>query len=225
MLADALLLLPPYYFCGDASPSWEAGCESFFRSALPSFRLPVFLYNFPRHTQQQITVGMYQRLAADFPRIQGIKDSSGSLSISTAFKKAVPRLEVIVGNDDQILDALEAGIDGVITGASSAIIEVAVALEEASRQGKPANVLQQLQSGLRSWGQMRANLGCQQDISVTKVAYMLRDVACSPKVLPPLTECTEEQRKGIKDWLSTQLPALLKLIEAEGLTRPEVTDE
>ena len=64
--------------------AWEEGCEAFLQRSLQGCTLPSFLYHFPRHTQQHITVAMYQRLAAALPTLQGIKDSGGDLALAKA---------------------------------------------------------------------------------------------------------------------------------------------
>ena len=55
-LADAVLVLPPFYF----SHVSEGGLEHFLQSILEEAELPVYLYNFPVHTNNMFSVDTYK---------------------------------------------------------------------------------------------------------------------------------------------------------------------
>ena len=55
-LADAVLVLPPFYF----SHVTDVGLEHFLQSILEEAELPVYLYNFPVHTSNMFSVDTYK---------------------------------------------------------------------------------------------------------------------------------------------------------------------
>lgn len=55
-LADAVLVLPPFYF----SHVSDVGLEHFLQSILEEAELPVYLYNFPVHTNNMFSVDSYK---------------------------------------------------------------------------------------------------------------------------------------------------------------------
>ena len=55
-LADAVLVLPPFYF----SHVSDVGLEHFLQSILEEAELPVYLYNFPIHTNNMFSVETYK---------------------------------------------------------------------------------------------------------------------------------------------------------------------
>ncbi|MGI8908502.1 MAG: dihydrodipicolinate synthase family protein [Candidatus Sumerlaeaceae bacterium] len=115
--SDAVLLLPPYYFA-DVT---QEGVREFFMRIAGDCPLPVYLYNFPRHTQFNIKPALLQRLQGDLPMLRGIKDSGGKWDQAVAYKQAQPRLQVIVGSDGAALRVLKEGLDGSVTGGASPV--------------------------------------------------------------------------------------------------------
>ena len=89
-IADAILVLPPYYLAGVT----EEGIENFFRAILQESKLPVLLYNFPANTNSLISPEMYARLAQDFPLLRGIKNTFADIPLCVKFKEAAPHLQV-----------------------------------------------------------------------------------------------------------------------------------
>ena len=131
----AFLLLPPFYFKrpNTCHHKWHQGCKVFFQTILQecqTMNKSCFLYNFPFHTGNTIPPSLYAELCEEFPTtILGIKDSSGDLTLSLAYKAAAPLLKVYVGNDDRALDTLHKGLDGSVTGAASPVVELMVGIQ------------------------------------------------------------------------------------------------
>ena len=90
-VADAILLLPPYYF----SKVPDAGIENFVTSVLKHTQLPSYLYNYSVHTGNVISVKSYKHLAAELPRLRGIKCTVTTMGDATSYKEAIPELQVI----------------------------------------------------------------------------------------------------------------------------------
>jgi 4-hydroxy-tetrahydrodipicolinate synthase len=124
--SDAALLLPPYYY-GDASPD---GVLKFYVEAAADSALPLYAYNFPRHTQFNITPQFLASLDESLPALRGIKDSGGNWDTSVAYKRELPHLEVVVGSDSAALRALQKGLDGSVTGGANAVPQLMVQVHE-----------------------------------------------------------------------------------------------
>ena len=89
-IADAVLLLPPYYFASVP----DAGIENFVLAVLQKTKLPSYLYNYSVHTGNVISVDSYKKLAKQLPHLRGIKCTVTTMSDATSYKKALPELQV-----------------------------------------------------------------------------------------------------------------------------------
>ena len=89
-VADAVLLLPPYYF----SKVPDAGIENFVTAVLQTTKLPCYLYNYSVHTGNVISVDSYKKLAKQLPHLRGIKCTVTTMSDATPYKEAIPNLQV-----------------------------------------------------------------------------------------------------------------------------------
>lgn len=186
--ADAALLLPPYYFA-DAPPE---GVGEFYRIACMGLNVPMYVYNFPRHTQCKITPELLRRLSQEIPLLRGIKDSGGNWADSVAFKRELPRLEVVVGSDSAALRSLQEGLDGSVTGGANPVPQL---ITEVHRQFSAGNMGQaaQVQQKLDGWTSARKATG-HQEIPLVK-AVLSKLVPDFPlHVRPPLcaVEATPE---------------------------------
>ena len=89
-IADAILLLPPYYFA--STP--DAGIENFLMAVLQTTKLPCYLYNYSVHTGNVISVESYKKVAKQLPHLRGIKCTVTAMSDATPYKEAMPHLQV-----------------------------------------------------------------------------------------------------------------------------------
>lgn len=124
--AAAALVMPPGYF-RDVP---ESGIEDWFRALLDEADLPILIYNFPQRTGITIRADLLERLA-EHPNLMGAKDSSGDPENIAAYAAALPGKSLFVGNETLLLDALQAGWSGTISGAANVIPR---ALSEIVRQ-------------------------------------------------------------------------------------------
>jgi len=129
--SDAALLLPPYYYANTS----QQGLFDFFSAILKESPVPVFLYNFPRHTNNPLSPELVKKLAENFKSLSGIKDSGGEFSISKKYKELCPELRVFVGGDTVSLRVLETGLNGSVTGAGNATPECLVGIYESFVSG------------------------------------------------------------------------------------------
>ena len=89
-LADAVLLLPPYYFASVP----DKGIENFILAVLQKSKLPSYLYNYSVHTGNLVSTESYKKLAKQLPNLRGIKCTVTAMSDATPYKEAMPDLQV-----------------------------------------------------------------------------------------------------------------------------------
>lgn len=107
--ADGVMVLPPYYMAKVPAE----GLIEYFNCIAAKMRIPLILYNFPKHTQNPLTADILARIDHF-----GIKDSSGDLSLISATKK------YYIGGDDKILTAHNAGAYGFVSARANALPEL-----------------------------------------------------------------------------------------------------
>lgn len=116
--ADAVLLIAPYY-----NKPTQAGLLNHFRMVADAITMPVMLYDIPGRTQVKIDTATTVALA-QHPRIQGIKDATGSLDNTSRLRRNLPESFAVFSGDDSLtLPMLAVGADGVISVASHLIPE------------------------------------------------------------------------------------------------------
>jgi 4-hydroxy-tetrahydrodipicolinate synthase len=136
---DALMVAPPFYY-----PATLEGLVAYYRAVLDASRLPVILYNIPQRTRVKLTPALVDALV-QHPNLQGIKDSSGSVRSMRQFLKYAPRLRVWVGEEKLLLQCLQGGGAGTISGLANVYLPRMVALCHAlSSRGRTARGLQTL---------------------------------------------------------------------------------
>jgi 4-hydroxy-tetrahydrodipicolinate synthase len=123
--ADALLLMPPFFFHYEQSE-----VEEFYRvfAKETGDAVPLLLYNVPQFTSE-IARETAQRLLGS-GLYTGIKDSGGDwnyFSELLEFRKTKP-FALFAGHDRIAACALRAGADGVISGCAAAVPELLVAM-------------------------------------------------------------------------------------------------
>jgi len=113
----AVLLMAPFYF-RDAS---EAGVRDWFLRVLDKSPVDVIVYNFPQKTGVTIGAELLRQLAPH-PRCIGVKDSSGNADNLKSYREAVPEGKLLfVGNETLLMDALNSGWSGTISGAANCL--------------------------------------------------------------------------------------------------------
>jgi dihydrodipicolinate synthase/N-acetylneuraminate lyase len=190
--ADYNLILPPFYF---SSPP-ENGVQAFFAEFIERTELPTILYNFPKHTQFEISASLISELISKSNRIIGVKDSSGNLESASALKQHFPQLKVFLGSDTQALAALESGLDGSVTGGGNPISDLFVRMTDAYFQGKRA-LAHELQNKISHWTNYRKSL-IFEEIPFLKAAISARIPAFPTNVRPPFVMISTEDSGKIK---------------------------
>jgi 4-hydroxy-tetrahydrodipicolinate synthase len=167
--ADAVVTLPPYYYAHLP----ELGILSFFRAILQHSSLPVYLYHFPKHTQNAITPAMVEILAKDYDHLVGIKDSEANLETALKFKTCkMGTFQVFIGGDKLALEGLKQGLDGSVTGGGNPFPELLVSSFRSFLAGDLTTAAT-FQSDLELWSHFRKQHDWG-EIALTKIALRTR---------------------------------------------------
>lgn len=113
--ADAVLLVNPYY-----NKPTQKGLYLHFKAIAGAVSIPCILYNIKGRTGINLETDTLAALAHDCPNIIAVKEASGDLDQIKAVIARRPRdFRVLSGDDNMVLDLVEAGGDGVISVASN----------------------------------------------------------------------------------------------------------
>ncbi|SFL08938.1 dihydrodipicolinate synthase family protein [Lysobacter sp. cf310] len=132
--ARGLMALPPYVYSTD----WrEMGAHM--RAILEATDLPVLLYNNPVAYKTDFVPERIAELAAAYPNLQAVKESSCDIRRFAAIKALLgDRLELMVGMDDAIVEGVSMGAVGWIAGVVNAFPAESVRVFEQARDGGAA---------------------------------------------------------------------------------------
>ena len=132
--ADAVIVVPPYYF-------WLNGnsLESYYDTLAEKTDGNLLIYNFPDRTGYQIPAEVIQRLALRHPNIIGCKDTISGMDHTRELIKAIkphrPDFEIYSGFDDNFAHNVLSGGDGCIGGLSNLAPEICSAWVSAFHRG------------------------------------------------------------------------------------------
>ena len=97
---------------------------------------PVYLYNIPQCSSNDLLPEVADRLTHDFPNITGIKYSYADMCRTMEYQKVRDGSFSVLHGCDKLIHALTAmGCDGVVSGVSSVFPEIFVEVYEACRKG------------------------------------------------------------------------------------------
>ena len=183
--ADAVLIVPPFFFKDISEKGLLAYYESVLAEMPPSAR--VFLYNIPKFSGVAISHALLDGLLQRFPdRLAGVKDTSGQLATLQGYLQRYPSLSVFSGSDGLAAEGHRLGAVGCISGIANVFPDLmAAAAKAASQQERDAaqaaiNRVRELTHGYPT-------------PSVLK--HLLRIVGHLPQtyVRPPLRDLTPEE--------------------------------
>ena len=121
---DGLMVLPPYVYKGDWREMKTHVAEVF--EATP---LSCMLYNNPVAYGTDFVPEQIQELAREFENFEAVKESSTDARRVSAIRALIDRrLEITVGVDDAVLEAIGVGATGWIAGLANALPRESVEL-------------------------------------------------------------------------------------------------
>lgn len=132
--ARAVAIVSPFYF--KLSPE---SAYAYFREIARESPIDVTLYNIPM-LASPIDVPTVRRLAEEFPRVLGIKDSSGDISqmqrMIAAVRPVRPEFAFFTGWDAALVPMMVAGGDGGVHATAGVVPEMTRAIYDDVRAGR-----------------------------------------------------------------------------------------
>jgi dihydrodipicolinate synthase/N-acetylneuraminate lyase len=123
--AQAVSAIVPYYYAfGDRELA--AHFRALLRAAGDT---PLFAYNFPARTGNDLSAELFATLVAD--GLAGLKDSTGSIERQEAYLAAAPDAQVFVGSPSLLLGALRMGARGGVAALANLRPDLIVELAQA----------------------------------------------------------------------------------------------
>ncbi|MCP4398472.1 MAG: dihydrodipicolinate synthase family protein [bacterium] len=192
--ADAIAVMTPFF----RHLEDRALFDFFVTVARKVDPLPMFVYNLPSMTNNDISPALLLRIATHADNIIGIKYSSNDLIRFREYRKTVgENFHLFIGSDEMILPALFEGANGCVSGPASACPEVIIGIYNAFVKGdfKEAARQQALLDKLR-YVFKDGTLLC-----YFKAILQLRGIDTG-LVKPPLRNITEEELKILEQDLT-----------------------
>ena len=176
--ADAVAVIAPPYF-----PLDEPALLEHLRAAAEACGpLPFYVYEFAGRSGYAIPVTVIERLRETSPNLAGLKVSDTPWSAIEPY--ALEGLALFVGSEPLVLEALDHGADGAVSGLATAFPEIVASLvhDRDATAGDHVSTL-------------RALLGPIPFHAALKEILVARGVPVRPDVRPPLRPLTREERE------------------------------
>jgi dihydrodipicolinate synthase/N-acetylneuraminate lyase len=127
-----LMVLPPYVYKGD----WRE-TRAHFAAVIAETPLPCMLYNNPIAYGTDVLPEQMVDLALSLPNFGAVKESSADVRRVSALRALLgDRLAILVGVDDLVLEAVQAGATGWIAGLADALPVESVRLFDLAASGR-----------------------------------------------------------------------------------------
>jgi 1-pyrroline-4-hydroxy-2-carboxylate deaminase len=133
---QGLMVLPPYVYLGD----WRE-MKEYLSTIFRATPLPTMLYNNPVAYGTDFLPVHIRELADEFESFSAVKESSADIRRVTSIQELIGnRLQIFVGVDDLIVEAIGAGARGWVAGLVNALPRESVALFDTAMKSDPAAV-------------------------------------------------------------------------------------
>jgi len=196
---DALMIVSPYYF-----KATEDGLFQYYKRIFEEIsETPIFLYNIPKYSKNEITHGLIKKLS-EYPNLIGVKDSSGDDDQIKSLVKSFPSLKIFAGSDAQVYLIFSTGGVGQISAIANVFPEKALAIFETFKRGNLEGSFEKQ----KEFSEIRSILKEYPSRGGFKFIYSLIS-GYKSFVRPPLLDLTEVQQLELKKRL--QEKGLLKL--------------
>lgn len=191
--ADCLSVITPYF----VTPTQDE-LYAHYAEIASAVTIPVLAYSNPGRTGGvRLAPDTLARLAADFPNIAGVKDSSGDLAETSNLIRACPvAFRVFVGRDSLLYGGLCYGAVGTVALTANLIPELLVGVYEAFCAGDHARA-RALQDRVTLLRESLAGLGSYP--APVKAGLALLGVPVGPPRRPirPLSEAQRERLRAV----------------------------
>lgn len=196
---DALMVLPPYVYQGD----WRE-MKTHVAAVFEATPLSCMLYNNPIAYGTDFLPEQIRELADEYENFEAVKESSTDARRVSAIRALVDRrLEISVGVDDAVLEAIGVGATGWVAGLANALPRESAELFQCAINGDPE----------RAFEIYRWFLPLLRMDTVPRFVQLIKLVQAevgmgNPRVRPPRLELTgnelEQTKKIIRDALRTK---------------------
>ena len=188
--ADAAGVVFPYYYHLSDDILYRHFLD--IAEAVPGF--PIFIYNIPQYTGNNLSLELFEKLLAKVENVVGVKNSSADmLYMMELLQRAKGRCSVFVGNDGLILPALCAGANGIVSGNASAFPEPFLDIYRAFVNGDLKTALEKQ----LFIDKLRKVLASGRDVETFKKALEFRGFRAGG-VRPPNRNLTEDEEETLK---------------------------
>lgn len=188
--ADAVAVIaPPYYRLDDEALA--AHFEAAARACAPT---PFYLYAFERVSGYAVPLAVVEHLRERVPNLAGMKVSDRPFARIRPY--LLDGLDVFVGAEPHLHEALAAGAAGAVSGLAAALPELvaeAVRAPSAAEAGR----LEEIRAALERFPYQAA----------LKAIAAARGVPMREDVRAPLRRLTSDERAELSRWLESSLPA------------------
>jgi len=188
--ADAVAVIGPPYFVLDD----DAMVAHFLAAAAACAPTPFFVYEFAPRSGYAVPISVLDRLREQAPNLAGLKVSDTPFDAVKPY--LVQGLDVFVGFEPLVLEGLENGAAGAVSGLATAFPEVVADLVH-NRSPQAHDTVTRLRKELEDLpfhGAMKAFLGA-------------RGVPVGPDVRQPLRRLTGEERRRVLALVEEIAPA------------------
>lgn len=180
--ADAVAVIAPPYFPLDGS-ALLAHLRSAAEACSP---LPFYVYEFAGRSGYAIPVDVIERLRESSPNLAGMKVSDTPWSAVEPY--VLEGLDLFVGSEPLVLQALEHGASGAVSGLATAFPEIVASLVHDRDATAGEHV-----------ARLRTLLGPLPIHAALKEILVARGVPVGPAVRPPLRGLTPDEREVALD--------------------------
>jgi dihydrodipicolinate synthase/N-acetylneuraminate lyase len=180
--ADAVAVMGPPYYALDE----EALVRHFAAAAEACLPLPFYLYEFRARCGYSIPLGAIERLRELAPNLAGLKVSNQPFEEVAPF--LIEGLDVFVGAESLILEGLDRGAAGAVSGLAA---------------GFPEHVVGLVRDRSGDVGEVRSVLERFPFQAALKICLGHRGVAIREDVRGPLRTLTLDERAELKTWLES----------------------
>jgi dihydrodipicolinate synthase/N-acetylneuraminate lyase len=193
--ASAIVMAPPYYFY-----SSQLDLLRLVEGLAAESALPLFLYNMPGLTKIQYEPDTVA-IAADFPNVVGLKDSSADIDYLERVVAAVKNKEdftVLLGPEELLVEGMKLGIHGGVNGGANLFPRLFVELYEACVAGRESEI-QALRQSVLDLGSAIYSLGEPEFSYIRGLKCALSVIGiCSDQPAWPYQAAIPEQRRAIE---------------------------
>lgn len=137
--ADAVIVVTPYYLKPGAKGLYEH-----YAKIIEKTDIPMVLYNIPVCTGLSLPWTVVEDLVDEYDQIVAMKDSSGDMKyFMSILEKAQPKINILIGWDENVLPALAAGADGMILASANVIPKIWLKIYSLVNEGRMKEAIEE----------------------------------------------------------------------------------